>query len=103
MPLSFKEVGLRAEASVRCLTAVPYALGARATKQTSHRIQVWPLVEIQELIDNALDAAEEAETGRPSVCVGPTSTLEAFPVPAGMECLTIFGGLRLAATKRGGQ
>src|SRR5262249_62189787 len=31
-------------------------------KQTGHAVQVWPLVVLKELMDNALDACEEDET-----------------------------------------
>jgi hypothetical protein len=33
------------------------------TIQTGHPVEAWPLVELKEVVDNALDAAEEAGEG----------------------------------------
>jgi DNA topoisomerase VI subunit B len=37
-----------------------FASEAELTKQTGHAVKDWPLVIVKELVDNALDAAEEA-------------------------------------------
>lgn len=43
-----------------------FATVAELTKQTGHPVRDWPLVIVKELVDNALDAAEEAGTA-PSI------------------------------------
>jgi len=44
----------------------PIASQAELVKQTGHDVEGWPLVVVKEMVDNALDAAEEAGTA-PSI------------------------------------
>ncbi len=50
--------------------------------QTGHQPDAWPLVVLKELVDNALDACEEAEVGRD---LGAQEIAQLYDLPPGPE------------------
>jgi hypothetical protein len=95
----------RVKSAKRKLTRVPFTVSRlmefctrrELVNQTGHDVYDWPLVILKELVDNALDAAEEAEIAPAiSIAVSDPLAADAIATPHDRPCASNPGRGRWA-------